>query len=61
MGVTQIGSEGVDLINLAQYRDKCQAAVNTAINNELHKMRRTSWLAEALSASLERTLLHEVS
>jgi hypothetical protein len=42
MGVTQIGSEGVDLINLAQYRDKCQAAVNTAINNELHKMRRTS-------------------
>ena len=41
MAVKQIGSEGVDWINLAQYMEKCPAAVSIAVN-ELHKMRRIS-------------------
>jgi hypothetical protein len=32
MAVQQIGSEGVEWINLAQYSEKCPAAVNTVVN-----------------------------
>lgn len=32
MAVKQIGSEGVDWINLALYRKKCPAAVSMAVN-----------------------------
>ena len=35
MAVKQIGSEGVEWINLAQYREKCPAAVNTAVNQRI--------------------------
>ena len=35
MAVKQIGSEGVDWINLAQYRERCPAAVDTAVNQQI--------------------------
>lgn len=37
MAVKLIGSEGVDWINLTQYREKCPAAVNTAVNQRITK------------------------
>jgi hypothetical protein len=35
MAVEQIGSECVDWINLAQYREKFPAAVNAAVNQKI--------------------------
>jgi hypothetical protein len=34
MAVRQIRSEGMDWINLAQYKEKWPAAVNTAVNQQ---------------------------
>jgi hypothetical protein len=35
MAVKQTGSEGVDWINLTQYRERCPATVNTAVNQQI--------------------------
>jgi hypothetical protein len=43
----------MDLINVAQNRDKWQALVNTVMDLVFHKVLESSWLAEELSGCQE--------
>jgi hypothetical protein len=41
-GLQEVEWEGMDWIDLAQDRDRCQALVNTVVNIGFHKIRRIS-------------------
>jgi hypothetical protein len=45
---------GIDWIELAQYRNRCQALVNAVMSFWVPKMREISWLAKNRLASQER-------
>jgi hypothetical protein len=49
----EVGWDGMDWVDLAQYRDRWRALVKAAMNSGFHKMLESSRVAAQLAASQE--------